>query len=183
VVLSLVRERWGCRAVVVDATGVGSGLAAFLGAALGPRVVKPYVYTAATKSKLGYDFLAAVNARRIRMYAASSESRVSSSDPSASSGQRFLGSAQGSPNTLLYELMGQASEARYELRAGQVMRWGVPESRGHDDLLNALVLCVQAGPVAARRVASGRAPGQGAYDLVKLPAGGAEMRAPWLFGN
>jgi hypothetical protein len=37
-----------------------------------------------------------------------------------------------------------------------VMRWSVPASTGHDDLLNALVLCVQAGPVLGRRVASGR---------------------------
>ena len=69
VVLSLVRERWGCRAVVVDATGVGSGLAAFLGAALGRRVVTPFVYTAASKSKLAYDFLAAVSAGRVQVYA------------------------------------------------------------------------------------------------------------------
>src|SRR5207248_3648807 len=47
VILSLVRERWRCRRVVVDATGVGGGLAAFLGAALGPRVVTPFLYTAA----------------------------------------------------------------------------------------------------------------------------------------
>jgi hypothetical protein len=32
---------------VVDATGVGGGLAAFLGAALGPARVRPYHYTAA----------------------------------------------------------------------------------------------------------------------------------------
>ena len=37
---------------VSNSTGVGGGLAAFLTAALSPRVVTPYLYTAATKSQL-----------------------------------------------------------------------------------------------------------------------------------
>ena len=57
------------------------------------------------------------------------------------------------------ELLGQAEAAEYELGANQTMRWGVPEARGHDDLLNALVLCVQAGPLVARRVAVGQREG------------------------
>ncbi len=56
-VLELVRAVWRCARVVVDATGVGSGLATFLGAALGSGTVLPYVYTAASKSRLAYDFL------------------------------------------------------------------------------------------------------------------------------
>jgi hypothetical protein len=46
---------------------------------------------------------------------------------------------------LLRELFGQASAARYEPRRNLGLRWGVPEREGHDDLLNALVLCVQGG--------------------------------------
>src|SRR5437764_1310993 len=61
----------------------------------------------------------------------------------------------GSAEALRRELFTQAGAARYELRANQVLRWFVPEMEGHD-LSNALVLCVQAGSVAARRVASGR---------------------------
>lgn len=133
VVLSLVRDRWPCRTVVVDATGVGSGLAAFLGAALGQRVVRPYLYTQATKSQLGYDLLAAVNGDRLKLHT-----------PTPQSGP------------LYYELLTQAEAATYELRSGQTMRWSVPDARGHDDLLNALALLVQAGPLAARRRASGR---------------------------
>ena len=67
----LVGERWRCRSVVVDATGVGGGLAAFLGAALGPSVVVPFRYTAASKSQLAYDFLAAVNGERFTLHAES----------------------------------------------------------------------------------------------------------------
>src|SRR5439155_497481 len=43
----------------------------------------------------------------------------------------------GAPDDLVWELLRQAGEARYELGGGQVLRWGVPERLGHDDLLNA----------------------------------------------
>ena len=118
--------------MVVDATGVGSGLAAFLGAALGPRIVVPYLYTAASKSKLAYDFLAAVNGARFRMHLPTLER----------------------PEAL--EFFAQAGAAEYALRANQTRSFFVPEARGHDDLLNAAVLCVQAGPLSGLRVASGR---------------------------
>ena len=140
VVLSLVRELWKCRAVAVDATGVGGGLAAFLGAALGPRVVLPFVYTAASKSKLGYDLLGAINGGRLRVFADPTE------DTDAAVAQQLL----------RRELLEQAAAATYELRTGQVMRWSVPEASGHDDLLNALALVVQGGPYGAHRVAAGR---------------------------
>ena len=50
-ILELLRQLWRCSSVVVDATGIGGGLAAFLGAALGPHVVTPYVYTAARANR------------------------------------------------------------------------------------------------------------------------------------
>jgi hypothetical protein len=134
-ILSLVGEHWRCRAVVVDATGVGGGLAAFLGAALGPAAVRPFRYTAASKSQLAYDFLAAVNAGRLTLYA-------ESADPGA--------------NDLRRELLRQCEAAEYAMRANQVMSFFVPEHRGHDDLLNAAALVVQAQPVGALRTAAGR---------------------------
>ena len=121
--------------MVVDATGVGGGLAAFLGAALGPRGVTPYVYTAASKSKLAYDFLAAVNAGRFKVYA-------ESADEAANDARR--------------ELLGQCEAAEYALRAHQVMSFFVPEHRGHDDLLNAAALLAQASPLGRLRTAEGR---------------------------
>jgi hypothetical protein len=54
------------------------------------------------------------------------------------------------------EFFEQASLAEYAVRANQTMSFFVPQSKGHDDLLNAAVLTVQAGPLAADRVASGR---------------------------
>jgi hypothetical protein len=137
VILALLRS-WQVAQTVVDATGVGGGLAAFLQAALPTSAVVPYLYTAVSKSKLGYDLLAAINADRLKLFA-------------------------DSPNPELLdqsdrrrELVEQAGWATRELLANQMMRWSVPESRGHDDLLNALALVVQAGPLAARRVAAGR---------------------------
>ncbi len=60
--VDLAREVWRASAVVVDATGVGAGLASFLAAELGERggasavAVIPFVFTAASKSALGWDF-------------------------------------------------------------------------------------------------------------------------------
>lgn len=134
-ILSLVSERWRCRSVVVDATGIGGGLAAFLSAALGPAVVTPYRYTAASKSQLAYDFLAAVNGKRFTVYAESADLAA---------------------NDLRRELLRQCADAEYAMRAHQVMNFFVPERRGHDDLLNAAALLVQAQPVSALRTATGR---------------------------
>jgi hypothetical protein len=121
--------------VVVDATGVGGGLASFLGAALGPGVVTPFRYTAASKSQLAYDFLAAVNGGRLRVYAET---------------------ATLVANDLRRELLRQCEAAEYAMRANQVMSFFVPEHRGHDDLLNAAALVVQAQPLGRVRTATGR---------------------------
>jgi hypothetical protein len=134
-ILTLVGEQWRCRSVVVDATGVGGGLGAFLGAALGPSVVLPFRYTAASKSQLAYDFLAAVNGGRFTLHA-------ESADPVA--------------NELRRELLRQCEVAEYAMRANQVMSFFVPAHRGHDDLLNAAALVVQAQPLGALRTATGR---------------------------
>lgn len=140
--LALVRDLWHCRTVVVDATGVGGGLSAFLSAALGPRVVLPYLFTAASKSRLAYDFLAAVNAGRLRLYAPALPGSPAPTLP-------------GSPD-LLGDFFAQAAAAEYAVRANQTLAWYVPDRLGHDDLLNAVVLAVQAGPLAAIRAATAR---------------------------
>ena len=53
---------------VVDATGVGGGLTAFLQAALPAGSVVPWLYTAVSKAKLGYDLLTAINANRLKVF-------------------------------------------------------------------------------------------------------------------
>ena len=67
--VDLLKRVWNCRRVVVDATGLGQGPASFLERALGKAVVDPFVFTAQSKSRLGFDLLAAVNSGRLKMYA------------------------------------------------------------------------------------------------------------------
>ena len=117
--LDLLRNVWGCGRVVVDATGVGAGVASFLAAALGETVVEQFVFTAPSKSALAYALLGAVNAGRLKLYA-----------------------PDGSPEC--QECWRELELARCEVRAHQQMSFHVDESEGHDDFLMSLALCVRA---------------------------------------
>jgi hypothetical protein len=61
--LKALVELWAPRWVVVDATGLGAGLASFLERAFPGQVLR-FLFTQASKSKLGWDFLALVDTRR-----------------------------------------------------------------------------------------------------------------------
>jgi hypothetical protein len=128
--VDLLRNVWHCRAVVVDATGVGAGVASFLVGAL-PGVVRPFVFTAASKSALGYGLLTAVNAGRLKMYA-----------------------ADGSPESA--EFWQQLRSARSALHENQRLSFYVDPREGHDDLLISAALAVEAAAGAEPRVAVGR---------------------------
>lgn len=117
--LDVLRSVWGCARVVVDATGIGAGVADFLRAALGADVVEQFVFTAASKSKLGYDFLAAVNSGRFKLYA-----------PDGSDECR--------------EFWRECERAEYSVRANQQLNFYVPEREGHDDFLISAALLVHA---------------------------------------
>lgn len=117
-------ELWRARWLVVDATGVGAGLAAFLERSL-PGRVHAFTFSAASKSKLGWDFTALVDTGRWK------EPR-----DSGKLGAQFLRQAEGCQFTLL-----PGPEKR--------MRWGVPDDARdpqngallHDDLLLSAALC------------------------------------------
>ncbi|MCA9860686.1 MAG: hypothetical protein KC438_13240, partial [Thermomicrobiales bacterium] len=71
-VVDLAMHVWKASAVVVDATGVGAGLASFLQASLGQgrgaiRVL-PFVFSAASKSALGWDFTNLIDTGRFKEY-------------------------------------------------------------------------------------------------------------------
>jgi hypothetical protein len=51
--LDILRMRWACRRVVVDATGLGHTVAAFLETALGQATATPFVFSSHSKSRLG----------------------------------------------------------------------------------------------------------------------------------
>lgn len=129
--LDLLRTVWGCRKVVVDATGVGAGVAGFLVSALGRQVVVPFVFSAPSKSKLAYGFLGAVNAGRFKLYR-----------------------DDGSPESR--EFWHQMEQARYAVGANQTMDFYVPPERGHDDFLISAALAVEAAGMAGVRRATGR---------------------------
>jgi hypothetical protein len=119
---------WQPRILVADATGLGAGLAGFLEKAFPGRVV-PFVFSQASKSRLGWSFLALCDAGRYREF-----------QP---------------PHALFWE---QARACRFELLPGpgRILRWGVPDGARdpltgrilHDDALLSAALCTLLDEVA-----------------------------------
>lgn len=122
-IADLARRVWATRAdpcarVVVDATGIGHGLAAMLGALLPAGAVTPFVFTAQSKSDLGWRFLGAIGAGRYREYV----------DDGAAETRWFWR---------------QVTACTFTVRPGPArqMAWSVPDPETHDDLLLSAALC------------------------------------------
>jgi hypothetical protein len=60
-------ETWQPQCIVIDATGIGAGLAAFLEKNFG-RKVTPFIFTHKSKSDLAWDFLAVIETGRYKEY-------------------------------------------------------------------------------------------------------------------
>jgi hypothetical protein len=144
-------EHWRAWRVVVDATGLGAGLASFL-AQKYPSRVRPFLFTLQSKSQLGWDFIALVETGRYKEYS------TLIPDPSPKVGRREA--AGDGPMTSLRSVQVGGLQAMFwrEVRAcegevvpgpGQVLRWEVPDGRKdpesgervHDDLLVSAALC------------------------------------------
>jgi hypothetical protein len=111
--LDLARTVWAARWLVVDATGVGAGLASLLAAALhGACDVIPFTFSLQSKSALGWAFLAIIESGRWKDYA-----------------------PDGTPETGLYWAQVAACTFTVDPGPGKILRWHVPARRGHDDLL------------------------------------------------
>ena len=134
--VDILKNVWGCKRVVVDSTGVGAGVASFLARALGKTVVRPFLFTQQSKSKLGFNMLAAVNSGRVKMYAA---------DPSAEGQEEYR------------QFWLQMERAKSFFRPSQTMNFYVPPEEGHDDFLISLALLVEASEYKPRS-ARGRIP-------------------------
>lgn len=133
--LDLARNVWHARYFVIDATGAGATVAAYFTAALLRTCeVVPFLFTQPSKSELGWAFLAAIESGRCKEYAA---------DGAVDTGRFWQ----------------QVGACTYEVLPGpgKVMRWSVPETRGHDDLLVSAALV---GALDSRdwrpRIATGR---------------------------
>ena len=109
-------QLWAVTRVVVDATGVGAGLASFLRRTLGPRV-EPFVFSASSKSDLGWGFLGICSSGRFQDYR-----------------------DDGGPEWR--QFWREVEAADYEVVDGpnKRMRWGVADSTVHDDLLMSAAL-------------------------------------------
>ncbi len=127
----LLGQTWRCRRVVVDATGLGTGITSMLQRLLGGSVVQPFVFSAESKSKLGYGLLAALNLHRLKLYAAD-------------------GSAE------YQECRRQLQHAQGDYRRNQRMNFYVKERDGHDDFLMSLALTLEAASMYQPRSARGR---------------------------
>ncbi len=128
-ILALVAH-WHAAMVVIDATGVGAGLASFLGKALGlfseGGKVIPVEFSPNVKSDLGWNFLGIVETGRFQDYA---------------------NDDQPDTRQFWYEV----ENCQYLIRPGpsKLMSWGVWETpaydglvaRGHDDLAISAALC------------------------------------------
>jgi hypothetical protein len=114
--LDLCRNVWGARWVVVDATGVGAGLASFLSAALKDRVTK-FQFNARTKSELGWDFLAICDTGRFKDHL-----------------------DDGSPERAQFWREVDACSYQVQEGPGKRLRWGVDDPAVHDDALMSAAL-------------------------------------------
>ena len=122
-------QKWDLKRVVVDATGIGQPIASYLKAQLGRRII-PFVFTAKSKSDLGFDFLAAINSGRLKLYK--------------------------SDDSVQYrEMMAELKRAKVNYRANQTMNFFVDPSEGHDDFLSSLALAVYAAKGYKPRIAIG----------------------------
>jgi hypothetical protein len=138
-IADLARSVWRASVVVVDATGVGAGLASFLAAALGDRragraiPVIPFRFSAASKSALGWDLLALIDGGRLKEYVDDGE-------------------------VITREFQAQLAAVEYATPPGpgHPLRWGVPTGRGHDDLVMSVALAAMLDGVGwETRVARG----------------------------
>ena len=119
--IKAILDLFDVRFVAVDSTGVGAGMASFLGAALGDKVI-PFEFNTRTKSDLLWDFLGIIDSGRYKDY---------------------------QPNDPAF--WQQVAFCEFEILEGpqKRVRWGVPDgSRDpatgelvHDDLLISAAMC------------------------------------------
>jgi Terminase RNaseH-like domain len=128
-IIDLVKGVWGCKKIVVDATGAGQPVASFLKEAVGSHVI-PFVFTPPSKSLLGFNLQAAVNSGRLKMYAADNSEEYR-------------------------EFWFEIDNAQSQYRASQTLNFFVDPVKGHDDFLMSTALLVEAANQCVPREAKG----------------------------
>ncbi len=121
-------EFWQAQHIVIDATGLGAGLASFLNTAL-PGKVLPFVFSTQSKSRLGWDFIGLIETGRFKEYCPAAENPKQTE--------------------LHYRFLEQLRHIRHTLQAGRILHWGTPNGATnpvtgevlHDDLVISAALC------------------------------------------
>jgi hypothetical protein len=141
----LARNVWRAERVVIDATGIGAGLASFLAARLQDRSlgraipIDRFIFSQQSKSQLGWDFIGLIETGRYKEYV----------DPAP------VGSAARSVTEAFWAEL-KAIEFAVREGPGKSMRWGTPTGRGHDDLVMSAALVARLDGVEWRpRIAVG----------------------------
>jgi hypothetical protein len=123
--LKALAELWEPRFIVVDATGIGAGLSSFLSNVY-PEKVLPFIFSGASKSKLGWNFLAVIETGRYKEY------------------------GQPADHSLQHIFWKQCQSTQMEITTGpeRRMKWSVPDGTRdetgeviHDDLVISAALC------------------------------------------
>jgi hypothetical protein len=124
-------EQWGLRSLIVDATGLGAGLASLLVNRFGEERVIPFTFTRPSKSRLAYQLLALINSGRLKLYA-----------------------PRDTPVGIYEEAWQQLRQTRYRLPAPDVLDIYVDPTEGHDDFLISLALLTEGLSVLTAPAAS-----------------------------
>ncbi len=114
-------DTWQVRRLVVDATGLGEGLASLLLDRLGEQRVRLFRFSQSSKSSLTYQLLGLVNSGRMKLYAPQDASQI-----------------------IYDECWQQLRLARYHLPAPNVITMYVDPADGHDDYLISVALLTEA---------------------------------------
>lgn len=119
-------DHWDARYIVVDATGLGAGLASFLASAYGERVT-PFIFSAKSKTDAGFGLLAAIETGRLKDHIQDS------------------GGAYAAEQAAFWQ---QLTWIEYEAQPNQGLKWGSPAGKRdpqtgdmmHDDWVLSLAL-------------------------------------------